>query len=1483
MLSSSPASSSSSNCTVTSCLLCERLHGESTIPRPFNNNKKTNNKNNNSCCDNNQRSRINENIFFDDNSNHQSITRTMRQCISNNLHNKKSRGSVRCASSVVRWLTIINNLKINKLLLSFFYFILLTNIITKTEAVDRSFRSLIPPTPLPINLTNSEDIQPNTKPKVCQSIDVRNSVTQLDVLKGCTVVEGFVQILLIDNAHESQFENYTFPNLIEITGYLALYRVSGLRSIGHLFPNLTVIRGSTLFINYALVVFEMQNLQEIGLHSLTDVLKGSVRFEKNPQLCYVDTIDWNAITRSESDNIISGNKPKNGCPVCERIKGCPSKKEKKSEYLCWNAQHCQKVCERQCGNLPCSPSGECCHSECIGGCSDLSPNTCYSCKNYLSSNGTTCVSECDANSYLYMERRCISKDECKSMKKPLEALPDIAEFPYKPFRNICDINCPVGYTENKTEICTQCSGQCQKKCPSINVDSVGKIQSLRGCTIIEGSLEIQIRGGKNIVKELEDCLSSIEVINGYLKIVRSFPIISLNFLRNLKEIKGELLENNKYILSVLDNQNLQELWNWQIRPPIKLGNANDTIRPKIFFHFNPKLCLQNIRDLRDKSNLSDFTDLEVAPNSNGDKVACNVTELYTIVTKRTSEAALIQWNAFEHHDPRSLLGYVVYFIEAPNRDVEMYDGRDACGNDGWHVDDVPNSSSEPYLIHILTQLKPYTQYAFYVKTYTISTERSGAQSKIQYFTTLPGIPSSPRALTTWSNSSNEMVITWLAPLRSNGNLTHYKIVGRLELDDPSFLAKRNYCDEPMSPEKKSILLLADEERKRAEAEKYIPKQTDTSCDCTDHEAKQSMREKEVASSIAFEDALHNQVYVKRVHNRRRKRFVENDIGNDGDHHHHNHKIESNIMHNTRCRRDVPSNLMINQTTTTTNVVDKIENGTYTVFTREIPANNFTFVMKQLRHYGAYNIELSACREAVVNESLPTCSPKGMRTYRTLPLESADDIPNGTFKFTLLGGNNSQQIVKLEWDEPVQPNGQIITYQIVYKRIDIENAQPTTVCITRYDFIISSKSYSLKDLPAGKYSIKIKATSLAGSGNYTLSQIFYINEVSTHNYILITVFSVIVILFIIFISGAYIIKRKYMPNVPSMRLIATVNPEYVSSLYVPDEWEMPRNKIELVRELGNGSFGMVWEGLAKDIDSLPDMKCAVKTVNETATDQERIDFLNEASVMKTFKTHHVVKLLGVVSIGQPTLVIMELMQYGDLKGYLRSHRADEADCTSEPPPTFHRILRMAVEIADGMAYLSAKKFVHRDLAARNCMVAADLTCKVGDFGMTRDIYETDYYRKGSKGLLPVRWMSPESLKDGVYTINSDVWSYGVVLWEIVTLASQPYQGLSNDQVLKYVIEGGVMEKPENCPERLYYIMRKTWDQRPSRRVTFCSIVSMLLSYENPDYEGFDKVSFYHCNDGIEARKANKLQQQQQQQQLQQQQQQQQQQLQPSIRR
>lgn len=422
--------------------------------------------------------------------------------------------------------------------------------------------------------------------------------------------------------------------------------------------------------------------------------------------------------------------------------------------------------------------------------------------------GNECKDRCSNGTYEFMNRRCVQEQECRQMLKPREASDTIKKYPYKPFNGSCVIECPAGYMDNeidKNVSCKRCEGRCLKECTATNVDSIASAQKLRGCTHIRGSLEIQIRGGKNIVKELEESLSMIEEIDGYLKIVRSFPLISLNFLKNLRIIRGYELDNGRYSLAVFDNQNLQELWDWSTHPGISILSRDD--RAKIFFHFNPKLCLSKIETLREKAKLDEFTDLDVAPNSNGDKVACNVTELKTKVNKKTAKGAIIEWEAFMHHDTRSLLGYVVYFIEAPNKNVTMYDGRDACGGDGWRVEDVSAESATPqsyngteiqgplYLTHILTLLKPYTQYAYYVKTYTIATERSGAQSKVMYFTTLPDAPSSPRALSTWSNSSSELVMSWFPPLHKNGNLTHYRIIGRWEPDDPNFIDQRNYCDE----------------------------------------------------------------------------------------------------------------------------------------------------------------------------------------------------------------------------------------------------------------------------------------------------------------------------------------------------------------------------------------------------------------------------------------------------------------------------------------------------------------------------------------------------------------------------------------------------------------------------------------------------------------------------------------------------------------
>lgn len=532
---------------------------------------------------------------------------------------------------------------------------------------------------------------------------------------------------------------------------------------------------------------------------------------------------------------------------------------------------------------------------------------------------------------------------------------------------------------------------------------------------------------------------------------------------------------------------------------------------------------------------------------------------------------------------------------------------------------------------------------------------------------------------------------------------------------------------------------------------------------------------------------------------------------------------------------------------------------YRVLSVSTNMTNISFPLGHFKHHSLYTFRVVACREkpaplqngAIVQDVTDSCGQEQTIFYRTLPLPHGNDIPADSIQLEDYS-NSTQRVIKVHWRRPEKPNGPVVSYSIKYQRTDLDSVLANVLCVP-VDLHNRMGFAMLTRLDSGNYSVRIMATSTAGDGSYSAERFLFLEKYESDSmsryWVLILIGAIV---FFVVFGGIvyYYYKTKYLPAANNMRLFAQVNPDYAGVTYKVDEWEVPRDNIIQLEELGQGSFGMVYKGIVVKLGPDTNIPCAIKTVNENATDRERDSFLIEANIMKSFKTHHVVRLLGIVSISHPILVVMELMANGDLKSYLRRHRPDyeNGEESSPQPPTLKQIYQMAIEIADGMAYLSAKKFVHRDLAARNCMVGEDLTVKIGDFGMTRDIYETDYYRKGTKGFLPVRWMAPESLKDGMFSSASDVFSYGVVLWEMATLASQPYQGLTNDQVLRYVIDGGVMERPENCPDKLYELMRICWQHRSSARPTFIEIISMLLPDAN---EQFAMVSFYHSPDAIEA--------------------------------
>ncbi|GFS26295.1 tyrosine-protein kinase receptor, partial [Elysia marginata] len=363
-----------------------------------------------------------------------------------------------------------------------------------------------------------------------------------------------------------------------------------------------------------------------------------------------------------------------------------------------------------------------------------------------------------------------------------------------------------------------------------------------------------------------------------------------------------------------------------------------------------------------------------------------------------------------------------------------------------------------------------------------------------------------------------------------------------------------------------------------------------------------------------------------------------------------------------------------------------------------------------------------------------------------------------------------------------------------------------ICVSIEAYKNNSGGYRLENLKPGNYSVSIQVFTEGGIGPVSRKFYFHIDAPLektsglSEGSIVAIICSVIILCMIIILCAAVLYYRFQRQS--KLETVSR-NPHYFFSedFYVPDEWEVGRDNISFIKEVGQGSFGKVYEGIMRDTNTHTSSPVAIKTVNDKADFFEKLKFLKEASTMKYFECHHVVKLLGVVSQGQPALMIMELMALGDLRNYLRKCREDEEDYPDFHPPTASRIRQMAGEIADGMAYLSHRKIIHRDLAARNCLVGGDGTVKIGDFGMARELDVSNYYRKDQKALLPVRWMAPESLNEGIFTTMSDVWSYGVVMYEMVTLAEQPYIGQSNDEVFAFVIGGGTMRAPVGCPQDL----------------------------------------------------------------------------------
>lgn len=366
-------------------------------------------------------------------------------------------------------------------------------------------------------------------------------------------------------------------------------------------------------------------------------------------------------------------------------------------------------------------------------------------------------------------------------------------------------------------------------------------------------------------------------------------------------------------------------------------------------------------------------------------------------------------------------------------------------------------------------------------------------------------------------------------------------------------------------------------------------------------------------------------------------------------------------------------------------------------------------------------------------------------------------------------------------------------------------------------------------------------------------LFHIEENNNSVVVAIVVPIVIVITFSLFLIVSTILcvlyyhsrRKKYPIQQKVVIDHAAVNPYYsmLRKMQAPlkelEQYgiEYDYDVLHLEDKIGEGEFGVVYKARAPglkrgDWKISMDGFVAVKMLKADADFEVMLNFKKEVETVVNFEHENVIRLLGICTEQlDKTCMIFEYMELGALSELLRKSNPRNPDFFQMSPDEVtvkpSQFLSICIQLAKGLDYLSKKRFVHRDIATRNCLVDSQFVCKIADFGLSRDVYGSDYYKVGGgSACLPVRWMPPESLLYGRFTVKSDVWSYGVLMWEIFTFATQPYFGASNQEVIDNIRGLVLLKCPPLCTQEMYDIMLECWQNMPVKRPNIGEILQSL---------------------------------------------------------